>query len=68
MRIAYIGLGALGAPIAMNLLRDGHELAVTDLDRSAGDELVAAGARWADDPADAAAGADVAFTCLPSTR
>jgi 3-hydroxyisobutyrate dehydrogenase-like beta-hydroxyacid dehydrogenase len=34
MRIAYIGLGALGAPIAMNLLRAGHELAVTDLNRA----------------------------------
>lgn len=68
MRLAYIGLGNLGEHIAMNLVRAGHEVAVFDLDRSTGDALVAAGARWADSAADAATGADAVFTCLPSTR
>ena len=42
MRLAYIGLGNLGEHIAMNLVRAGHEVAVFDLNRAAGDALVAA--------------------------
>ena len=68
MKLAYIGLGNLGEHIAMNLVKDGHEVAVFDLNRAAGDALVAAGARFADSAADAATGADAVFTCLPSTK
>ena len=66
MKYAYIGLGHLGRHLALNLRRAGFELAVYDLDRSAGDALVAAGARFASSPKDAATGADAVFTCLPS--
>jgi 3-hydroxyisobutyrate dehydrogenase len=68
VKLAYIGLGNLGEHIAMNLVKDGHEVAVFDLNRGAGDALVAAGARFADSAADAATGADAVFTCLPSTK
>ena len=37
MKLAYIGLGNLGEHIAMNLVKDGHEVAVFDLNRAAGD-------------------------------
>src|SRR5690606_11981618 len=37
-----------------------------DLDRSAADDLIAAGARFAATPKEAAQGADAVFTCLPS--
>lgn len=66
MKYAYIGLGNLGRHLALNLRKAGYELAVFDLDRSSGDALVAAGARFASSPKDAATGADAVFTCLPS--
>jgi 3-hydroxyisobutyrate dehydrogenase len=66
MKYAYIGLGHLGRHLALNLRRAGFELAVYDLDRTSGDALVAAGARFASSPKDAATGADAVFTCLPS--
>jgi 3-hydroxyisobutyrate dehydrogenase len=66
MKYAYIGLGHLGRHLALNLRRAGFDLAIYDLDRSSGDALVAAGARFASSPKDAATGADAVFTCLPS--
>ena len=65
-RIGYVGLGNLGAHLAMSLLRAGHEITVTDLHRPLGDGLVAAGATWADSAAEVAARSTVVFTCLPS--
>jgi 3-hydroxyisobutyrate dehydrogenase len=64
-RLAFIGTGNLGRPIAANLLRAGYPLTVHDTDWGATASLVAAGARWADSPAAAAAGADTVITCLP---
>ena len=66
MKYAYIGLGNLGRHLALNLRKTGYELAVFDLDRASGEALVAAGARFASSPKDAATGADAVFTCLPS--
>jgi len=66
MKYAFIGLGHLGRHLAMSLCRAGFDLAVCDLDRSAADDLVAAGARFAATPKEAAQGADAVFTCLPS--
>lgn len=65
MKIGFIGLGAMGRPMASSLQRAGHELTVHDLQRDAAVEHLAAGARWADSPAAAAAGAEVLFTSLP---
>lgn len=68
MRIGFIGLGAMGAPMAASLQRVGHELLVLDSRKEAAQPLLAAGARWADCPADAASGAELVFTCLPGPR
>ena len=58
-RVGFIGLGAMGGPMARNLAGAGFELAVFDVDaertRAAADEY---GARAADSAADAATGAD----------
>jgi len=64
MRIVFAGLGHMGAPMAANLLRAGHTVAVYN--RSAGHaaELEALGATVAASPAAAAAGAEVAVTML----
>ena len=65
-QVGYVGLGNLGAHLAMSLLRAGHEVTVTDLHRPLADRLIAAGAVWADSAADVAARSTVVFTCLPS--
>ena len=66
MRVGFIGLGNLGARLAGALLDGGFELTVHDRAPTAGDALVARGARTAESPAEAAAGADAVITCLPS--
>jgi 3-hydroxyisobutyrate dehydrogenase len=58
-RIGFVGLGAMGLPMARNLLAAGHELAGFDLKPAAMDALGEAGGRRAQSVADAARGADV---------
>jgi 3-hydroxyisobutyrate dehydrogenase len=65
MKIGFIGVGNIGGPIAGQLLRAGHALAVHDIRRAAADRLLAGGAAWADSPAALASEADVVITCLP---
>ena len=65
MRVGFIGLGNMGGPMARNLIRAGHELAVHDLRREAAEPHLAAGARRADSAAAAAAASEVTFTSLP---
>ncbi|HEX5515293.1 MAG TPA: 3-hydroxyisobutyrate dehydrogenase, partial [Gammaproteobacteria bacterium] len=65
-QIAFIGLGNMGAPMAANLLKAGHQLAVFDLVPAAVAKLEAAGARAASSAADAVAGAQVVFSMLPA--
>lgn len=66
MKVGFIGLGAMGRPIAFNLGRAGHHLRVYDLRRPAApEELIEGSASWVDSPAQAAEGADVVLTCLP---
>jgi 3-hydroxyisobutyrate dehydrogenase len=68
MRVGFVGLGQMGGPMSRNVLAAGHDLVVHDLRRAAADELVAAGAVWADTPAAAAAGRDLVITSLPGPR
>jgi 3-hydroxyisobutyrate dehydrogenase-like beta-hydroxyacid dehydrogenase len=68
MRYAFIGLGHLGRHLAASLARGGFPVTVHDLDRRVADAFTAAGARWADDPAEAVADADALITCLPSPK
>jgi len=60
MRVGFIGLGVMGAPIAARLARAGHAVKVNDLRK-----VEVAGAVWADSPAAAVADAELAFTSLP---
>jgi 3-hydroxyisobutyrate dehydrogenase len=66
MRYGFIGLGHLGRHLATSLLRSGFALTVSDLDRTAAAELLAAGAQWADDAQGVAEVSDAVITCLPS--
>jgi len=66
-RIAFIGLGAMGKPMSQNLLRQGFPLTVYDLRPEPVAELVALGATPAGSSREAAAGAEVVITMLPSS-
>lgn len=64
-RIAFIGLGIMGRPMAKNLLTAGHRLVVYNRTPSRMDEMAAAGADKASSSKDAASRADVVITMLP---
>jgi len=64
MRVAFLGMGIMGRPMAANLVKAGHE--VTIWNRSAGKEVE--GARTAASPADAARGAEVVWMCVSDTK
>ncbi|TDR56599.1 3-hydroxyisobutyrate dehydrogenase [Halomonas ventosae] len=66
MNIAFIGLGNMGAPMAINLVKAGHDVTVFDLVESAIQSLEAEGARRAASAEAAAAGADVVVSMLPA--
>lgn len=71
MKLAFLGLGAMGQAIAANLLKAGHSIAAWNRTPSAGDALAAQGARIAATAADACVDADVLFTMFaddPSLR
>lgn len=65
MKIGFIGVGNIGAPIAGQLLAAGHTLLVHDLRREAAIPLVKAGAAWSASPAALAAECEVVASCLP---
>jgi 2-hydroxy-3-oxopropionate reductase len=66
-RVAFIGLGIMGKPMARRLLGAGVPLTVHSRSPGPVDELVAEGAGRAGSPAEAAGGADVVITMLPDT-
>ncbi len=68
MKVGFIGLGAMGAPMATNLLKAGHELAVWNRSPEKVDPLVEAGARRADSPADAASGTRATILMLTNAE
>ena len=63
-RIGLIGLGLMGRPMGMNLLRAGHKLTVWNRTASRAQELVAAGAKLATTPREAAVGAEILLTMV----
>ncbi|HLZ60905.1 MAG TPA: NAD(P)-dependent oxidoreductase [Ktedonosporobacter sp.] len=67
-RIGFIGLGAMGKPMATRLLQAGYEVTVTaHRNQAVVTELVQQGAQQADNPAGVAAQSDVIITMLPDS-
>ncbi|MGH9445653.1 MAG: NAD(P)-dependent oxidoreductase, partial [Terriglobia bacterium] len=62
--IGFIGLGIMGQPMAMNLVKAGHKVAVFNRTRSKAEALEKAGARVATSPAEAAREADVVISIV----
>jgi 3-hydroxyisobutyrate dehydrogenase len=64
MKVAFLGLGIMGGPMAANLVKAGHE--VTVWNRTPGKTVE--GARIASTPAEAAKGCEVVWTCVSDTK
>jgi 2-hydroxy-3-oxopropionate reductase len=67
LRVGYVGLGIMGRPMALNLLKAGFETAVYARRQESMAPLVAAGARACASPAEVAKHADVVFTNVSDT-
>ncbi|MBB3842985.1 3-hydroxyisobutyrate dehydrogenase [Xanthomonas arboricola] len=67
-KIAFIGLGNMGGPMAANLSKAGHQLRVFDLVPAALDAAVAAGAHAASSAHDTLADAEIVISMLPASR
>ena len=67
MKIAFIGLGNMGGPMARNLLKAGHSLTVFDVVKRNVETLRAAGAAAAGSAKLAAAAGELVITMLPSS-
>ncbi|OQX38539.1 MAG: 3-hydroxyisobutyrate dehydrogenase [Oceanospirillales bacterium LUC14_002_19_P2] len=65
-QIAFIGLGNMGAPMAINLIKSGHQLTVFDLNPDALKTLSDQGATAAEQAKDAVKGADFVISMLPA--
>jgi 3-hydroxyisobutyrate dehydrogenase-like beta-hydroxyacid dehydrogenase len=64
-KVAFIGLGVMGAPMAGHLARKGHDVTVYNRTTSRADQWVAAnGGKAAPSPRVAAEGAELVFTCV----
>ncbi|WP_456285908.1 2-hydroxy-3-oxopropionate reductase [Microbacterium sp. JZ70] len=66
-RIAFIGLGIMGLPMAKNLISAGHDVVGFNRSRGAVDALVEAGGTGAASIAEAVAGADIVATMVPDS-
>ncbi len=67
MRVAFIGLGTMGEPMALNILKAGHDLVVNNRTKNKEELLAAHGAKRAITPQEAAREAEVIVTCLSDT-
>jgi 2-hydroxy-3-oxopropionate reductase len=64
MRLGFIGMGAMGRPMVLHLLRAGHEVAVWARRVESAQPVLDAGAVWCASPADVARRAEIVFTIV----
>ena len=64
MKLGFIGLGVMGRPMALNLMKDGHQMGVYARRPQSVEPLVAAGAVSYKTPAELAAASEVVFTVV----
>ena len=68
MQIAFIGLGNMGAPMAINLVKAGHSVKVFDLSADALARVKAEGGHTAASASEAVQGAEVVISMLPASQ
>ena len=67
MKIAFIGLGIMGKPMAKNLLKAGHQLRVYDRNPATMEEMGAAGATLCNSSVETVEGVELVLTMLPNS-
>ena len=67
-KVAFIGLGNMGGPMAINLVKAGHSVAAFDLSETALAQVKAEGATVAASAADAVKGAEFVISMLPAGK
>ena len=67
MNLGFVGLGAMGLPMARNMVEAGHRVTVASRSRPPVDAAVAFGAREGADPAEVAAASDIVVLCVPDS-
>ena len=65
MKIGFIGLGNMGGPMALNLMKAGHSLIVNDVRRDVAKPHLEGGATWGDSPQAVARQSELILTSLP---
>lgn len=68
MKVGFVGIGTMGASMALNVRAKGYDLVVNDIRREAAAPHLKAGAVWADSARKVAEAADVVFTSLPGPK
>jgi 3-hydroxyisobutyrate dehydrogenase len=68
MKVGFIGLGLMGAGMALNLRKAGHEVYVNDVKRELGERHIAQGCIWMQSLGELAHASDVVFTSLPGPK
>lgn len=66
--IGFIGLGIMGRPMTLNLLKAGHNVIVYDINKEAVDKLVNAGAKGASSPKEVGENSDIIITMVPNSQ
>ena len=66
-KIGFIGLGIMGKPMAKNLINEGYELIVYDINEQSLEELVDCGAKRGNSPKHIAENSDIVLTMLPNS-
>jgi len=67
MKVAFIGLGTMGAGMAVNILKAGHELTVHNRTREKEEAVAQEGALRAASPKEAASGVEIIVVCVSDT-
>lgn len=67
MKVGFIGLGIMGKPMCLNLMKAGHQAVVLTLDKDVLAEMAAQGATVAETPKAVAEQVDVVITMLPNS-
>lgn len=68
MKVGFIGIGNIGRPMANQILENGFNLTIYDIDHTNAKTLLDKGAVWAKSPREVSESSDIICTCLPGPR
>ncbi|MDX1285254.1 MAG: NAD(P)-binding domain-containing protein, partial [Draconibacterium sp.] len=66
-KIGFIGLGVMGKPMSLNLIKAGYKLMVLDINEEPVNELIEAGAEKGNSPKYIGENCEIIFTMLPNS-